>query len=616
MFIKAVKTKSNVQLKSSDRKKLQQKVSTKFNVTQDELNTIFPNKSSISVIKLITHSEDIVNVYAVDKRPMFFETPDQVLLPTVYTLWLVPNMLPAFTTHPAVLPRLSNGADLMLPGIIRQGQGSRCYGYYKKNEVVAVNLTSNKAAIAIGLLAKSSDDLYMSGGVGIGVNVLHVFGDKLWGLDASVCLQAPLLGAGVEMPTDEDFPALGDNKFRAQPQQAQQSQQVVVKKPVISQVKNEEFPMLGSDPKRKAREPTDTNTTVVTEKLSNLLLDERNDDAEDNKQEDSDNDDVNGDVAVEDSEEPEEINHDELLQRAFFTALKRDGKSLQLPLLTSTFYRKNVLPAAEQPIDLKKTSHKKLSKFLLEMAANRFITVKEEQKGIEKITQVNLSHPELVDFIPKAIVKDDAVESQNNLFVTEMTELYLVTDETAKFFAPFNVANGDGLASSQVKKMLKEYVCNNKLQSPLNPRIIQTNEMLCTLCNRELNASIPFDDLLSVILSKMTHSFEMRSKSDIKSSKNPTIQMSLATRSGNKKVTLVSNLEAYGIRLNEFEKACKLGVAASTTVTKLPYQKGEQLLVQGNQIRFIYKLLTETYKIPGKNIVGLDLAKKEKKVKK
>lgn len=499
----------------------------------------------------------------------------------------------------------------MLPGIIRQGQGTRCYGYYKKHEIVAVNLTSNKAAVGIGLLAKSSDDLYMSGGVGIGVNVLHVFGDKLWGLDASVCLQVPFLGAGVEMLVDDDFPVLGESKSRDQKQQVQQQ---IVKKPVTSHVKSEEFPMLGADPKRKTKATTEPDTATVTENFSELVVDEGKEEnlLTTGHQDDGNDDDEN---AAEESIE-EEINHDDLLQRAFYTCLKRDGKSLQLPLLTSTFYRKHVLPASEQPIDLKKTSYKKLSKFLLEMAANRFITVKEEQKGIEKISQVNLSHPDLIDFIPKPAVKDDSVDKKNNLFVTEMTELYLVTDETAKFFATFNVANGDGLESSQIKKMLKEYVCNNKLQSPLNPRIIQTNGMLCTLCNREVKASIPFDELLSFILSKMTHSFEMRSKNEVKSSKNPCITMSLATRSGNKKVTLVSNLEAYGIRLNEFEKACKLGVAASTTVTKLPYQKGEQLLVQGNQVRFIYKLLTETYKIPGKNIIGLDLAKKEKKVKK
>lgn len=505
----------------------------------------------------------------------------------------------------------------MLPGIIRQGQGPRCYGYYKKHEIVAVNLTSNKAAIAVGLLAKSSDDLYMSGGVGIGVSILHVFGDKLWGLDASVCLQVPFLGVGVEVPTENDFPALGESKSKTQPLQTQSVQQPVAKKPIVSDVRNEEYPMLGADPRRKTKPVTDVDTENVTERLADLVVDACEDEKEETQVDNQDKDegDIDGDDG--DIEEPEEVNHDELLQTAFFTALKRDGKALQLPLLTSTFYRKHVLPASEQPIDLKKTSHKKLSKFLLEMAENRFITVKEEQKGIEKITQVNLTHPDLVDFIPKAIAKDDnAAEKKNNLFVQEMTELYLVTDETAKFFSPFNVANGDGLESSQIKKMLKEYVCNNKLQSPLNSRIIQINEMLSTLCNRELNATVPFDELLSFILSKMTHSFEMRSKNEVKSSKNPTIQMSLATRSGNKKVTLVSNLEAYGIRLNEFEKACKLGVAASTTVTKLPYQKGEQLLVQGNQIRFIYKLLTETYKIPGKNIGGLDLAKKEKKSKK
>lgn len=505
----------------------------------------------------------------------------------------------------------------MLPGIIRQGQGPRCYGYYKKHEIVAVNLTSNKAAVAVGLLAKSSDDLYMSGGVGIGVSVLHVFGDKLWGLDASACLQVPFLGVALETPGDDDFPALGETKSKTQPQPSQpvQQQQSARKPTIISEVRSEEYPALGADPRRKVKPAViDVSTEAVAEKLSTLIVKECKEEilvarGEHSDDDDSDDDD---DATV---DEPEETNHDELLQRAFFTALKRDGKSLQLPLLTSTFYRKHVLPASEQPIDLKKTSHKKLSKFLLEMAANRFITVKEEQKGIEKITQVNLGHPDLLDFIPKPIVKDEA-DKTNNLFVQEMTELYLVTDDTAKFFASFNVANGDGLESSQIKKMLKEYVCNNKLQSPLNSRIIQLNEMLGAVCNREVNSSIPFDDLLSFVLSKMTHSFEMRSKNDVKSSKNPTIQMSLATRSGNKKVTLVSNLEAYGIRLNEFEKACKLGVAASTTVTKLPYQKGEQLLVQGNQIRFIYKLLTETYKIPGKNIVGLDLAKKEKKVKK
>lgn len=116
MFIKPFKTKSNVQLKSSDRKKLQSKVVERYALSDDQLSLLFASKATISQIKIITHSDQIVTVYACDKKPLFFECPESGFLPTVYSLWLVPTMVPFFTTHPAVLPRLANGADLMLPG--------------------------------------------------------------------------------------------------------------------------------------------------------------------------------------------------------------------------------------------------------------------------------------------------------------------------------------------------------------------------------------------------------------------------------------------------------------------------------------------------------------------
>lgn len=117
MFIKPFKTKSNVQLKSSDRKKLQNKISTKFSITDEELSILFPSKGTVSLVKIITHCEQIITVYAVDKLPLFFEISSNTLLPTVYALWQVPNMLPSFTTHPDVLLRLAKGANLMLPGL-------------------------------------------------------------------------------------------------------------------------------------------------------------------------------------------------------------------------------------------------------------------------------------------------------------------------------------------------------------------------------------------------------------------------------------------------------------------------------------------------------------------
>lgn len=445
----------------------------------------------------------------------------------------------------------------------------------------------------------------MCGGVGVCVTMVHVFGDKLWSMESSQCLQIPALGSGFEMPNDCDFPVLGLTKKK--------SEAVEIKPtPVMAAPKfeapAEHFPALGLDSKRKPVKiiepvieipPVDNSPIVL---LSEVI--------------DSDDDEDESTKADEPGPVPELVeNEDDVLKNAFLTALKRDGKQLVLPLLTSTFYRCHVVPAADRPIELKKTTYKKLSKFLNVMAEDRFITVKEEQKGIEKISAINLVHPDLVDFVPKMQMKDGTVDGQNgnNLFVTEMTELYLVTDETAKFFARFNIEMGQGVEKAQFKRILKEYVCNNKLQDPLNNHVIRCNDTLVSMCGCD---SIEFDRLFYLILSKMTHSFQMRSKSELKSSKNPMIQMQLATRSGNKKVTLVNNLEAFGIRLAEFEKACKIGVAASTTVTKLANQKGEQLLVQGNQIRFITTLLTEKYKIPLKNIIGMDLAKKEKKASK
>lgn len=126
MFVKPFKTKSNTQVKSTERKKLRAKIETAFNLSDDDLNKVLPAKSTLNHLKLTLHSGQTVMVYTCDRRPMFFEfspSADEsksVILPTVYSLWILPELVPTFTTHAAVLPRLAGGADLMLPGIINR----------------------------------------------------------------------------------------------------------------------------------------------------------------------------------------------------------------------------------------------------------------------------------------------------------------------------------------------------------------------------------------------------------------------------------------------------------------------------------------------------------------
>jgi hypothetical protein len=56
-------------------------------------------------------------------------------------------------------------------------------------------------------------------------------------------------------------------------------------------------------------------------------------------------------------------------------------------------------------------------------------------------------------------------------------------------------------------------------------------------------------------------------------------------------VTLINNLELYGINIQEFAKECQHGVAASTSISSVPGKKSQQLLVQGNQVLFVGNLL-------------------------
>lgn len=57
-------------------------------------------------------------------------------------------------------------------------------------------------------------------------------------------------------------------------------------------------------------------------------------------------------------------------------------------------------------------------------------------------------------------------------------------------------------------------------------------------------------------------------------------------------VTLINNLEAYGINIEEFSRECQKGVAASATINQISALKSSQLQIQGNQINFIEKILT------------------------
>jgi len=577
MFIKPIKVKSNVQLKGSDIKKLKTRLSQQFKIDDSEASQVFPSKASFSAVKIITHAEQQVTVYTVDKRPMLFELQER-LYPTLYTLWILPRLVPYFTTHPQVVPRLYNGADLMLPGVVKEGSDLKSFGRFQKDDIVAINLTSNSSAIAVGTLARSSEDLYMAGGQGICVKSLHVFGDKLWGMEASSTQQVPLNGP-------------------------------VLKAPSLNS--QQDFPSLGSDPSPQVDK--------VVQQVENINIESKTEDDNAQEQEEKGN-------------EENQVNPDEVLKNMFLSALKLNRKDISntMPIMVGTFYplyvQKQVQPNPDKPITVKDTSYKKLSTFMKKMSDEGFIVVREENKGVEKIISINYDHPELISHIPRKPNKsaDDAnknSETSSHLLLTKMTELYVVNDATKKLFNSIGVADGKALDKLEIKNFVKDYVARNKLINPPTKEVV-LNDVLVEICIGKRENDLPIlmklENVIAIVQSQMDETFEMRSQSGglVKGGKKAVIQITTATRMGNKKVTLVNNLDSFGINIESFSKACKVGVQASTSMTKVPGTNINQFQIQGNHVRFIYNLLTDTYKVPKNDITGLEYAKKEKTKKK
>ncbi|KAK7792036.1 hypothetical protein R5R35_001673 [Gryllus longicercus] len=608
MFSKPFRVKSNSQLKGSERKKFRAELLKNFStLTEEDLPEIIQNKEVVISMKVLCHSGEHVLVYCVQKLPIVFEV-DGIMFPTVYMLWKIPNLLYTFTTWPQVLPKITGGADLMLPGVVlKDGFHVKAFGKLEKGERVAVNLSNNSAPIAVGRTALSSMDMYMSAKRGKAVNILHFVGDELWGYGTK--LPTPNLGP------PEGFEVLGSDE------EAEGTGSVENKSPDenegLEQSKGDEnIPNL-CDLQIASNEPVQDESSVKLQ--------------EDNATDDGD---IQNNLSIS-KEEPEtsgvsgsteqgerEI-MDELVEYCFLKALNTSAKKADYPMLSSKFYKLHMLPAcpSDKTLDIKKSSHKKLSVFLSKMNVLGVVSVKELTKGVESIMNVNVSHELIRNFVD-IFAQDEAGASSSQMVALdsncrpEITEMYVVTAAVLPIFSKFDLKKGASVPIATARKLITDYVKAESLQDANNKRLVKVNETLSNVLGNKEIESIQWDELFTKIISRMTRSYQMSfsgHSSVLNKGKLEPIDIQVGKRTGNKKVTLINNLELYGINLTEFARECQHGVAASTSISNVPGKKSAQLMVQGNQVLFVGNLLTGKYQIPKRYIRGLELAPKQKK---
>lgn len=576
MFIKSFKVKSNNQLKGTERKKLCEEISAIYpTLTDEETQTLIPKKEAISVMKIVTHNGHLGKIYCVAKIPMFFELESlhQALLPTIYTLWHHPNLLKTFTTYPPVISKLIGGADLMLPGVyMKEPVTLYSFGKLQKGTPVSINTEDNKAPVAVGFTALSSEDMYMSGGHGKCVEILHVIGDTLCQLGK------PPLRPNLGPPNiDIDSYKIKDiDEIKTSDQKNENNEESLI----------------------ETMNNLDVNNDLISE--NETLYEEENKMEECAKTIATDEIEITMDPIKE---------MDNLLEYCFLKACKTSMKPSDLPILTSNFFKNHLIAAcpSNKNIDIKKTRYKKLSLFLAEMKTKGVINTS-VVKGVESILSIKFDHP----LLKELVIVEEPTSTQEPIVsnAAVVSECYKVTADVLPVLSKFGYEKGDIMKRAEIRKCFTEYVKAENLQ---DGRILKLNPQLAGIMKTKANVeTVMMEDGINKFIGRMTHMHEVTLAGNklLHTGKLEPIDMRVTVRSGGKKVTLVNNLETFGINAKEFSKECQ-NIGASATITDEPGKKTPSVLVQGNQILYIYKLLTEKYQIKKNYIRGLEFAPKK-----
>ncbi|KAM9110623.1 eukaryotic translation initiation factor 2D isoform 2-T2 [Megaptera novaeangliae] len=585
MFAKAFRVKSNTAIKGSDRRKLRADVTAVFpTLGTDQVSELVPGKEELNIVKLYAHRGDAVTVYVSGGNPILFEL-EKNLYPTVYTLWSYPDLLPTFTTWPLVLEKLVGGADLMLPGLVVPPAG---LPQVQKGDLCAIALVGNRAPVAIGVAAMSTAEMLTSGLKGRGFSVLHTYQDHLWrsGDKSSPPSIAPLA---------LDPPDLSEEKGSVQADSTVQG-----------------------DMRRLTLEGEEQEEGEVQQRCGEKSLSEATEDPSVGG--------LNPDPT--DSKTLQE-QMDELLQRCFLRALKYRVKKADLPLLTSTLLGSHMFSCCPEgrQLDIKKSSYKKLSKFLQHMQQEQIIQVQELSKGVESVVAVDWKHPRITSFvIPEPSPTSQTIQEgsrEQPYHPPDIKSLYCVPASMTLLFQESGHKKGSILEGSEVRTIVINYAKKNDLVDADNKNLVKLDPILCDCIlekgEQHTVMKLPWDSLLNRCLEKLQPAYQVTFPGQepiVKKGKICPIDITLAQRASNKKVTVVRNLEAYGLDPCSVATILQQRCQASTTVTPAPGTKDIlQVQIQGNQIHHLGRLLLEEYRLPRKHIQGLEKAPKPGKKK-
>jgi translation initiation factor 2D len=617
MFKRKPDIRNLAPLRSSDRRKLADQIIRDYQVSPPEQsdddsssspqstlrNSLLPESTSSA--RFITPTEQgTVYIGAhtdQDERVLWFQTgKNPRLIPTVYTLWRNPNLIPLLHTPDFVVEeKLKHGADLMVPGLVK-ARGSTWDKRASTGAVVAVaGLQNDTVPLWVGTcqidVQSLPDDL--RGQKGAAIKALHWVGDECWNWKS-------LGSGGIDPPSSlEGWNGLGAG--------------------LASQLQKTSL--------EDGSQVTEPSPSVQPEESHAI------------------------DDAAED-QEPTTREVDNAFHQAFLYAVHKAKQSgspphygLNFPLQPSFIIANMIQPnlrSQSRHYNIKKTSWKNAKKFIKELHKQKLVLSKDRNGGETVILDIDFDDAQINGFrpyrlpTPKAPAADagastaDAGQSSNSsASAGQKINVQLLYRPSSKLVPTLLPSKTDFYSAHEISAALKSYIDHHPELGGQGNSSVKLDPFIAN----DILGNRPTDDDRSWLAAgRITRSaLQKRVLEDThlcqpfhiisqgrpsaeqkpKAGSPPRILITIEKRTGTKVVTKISNLEPFFIDPKvlapELQKKC----AGSASVGQVAGAKpgSMEVVVQGDQRKILTNDILSNKGIDMKWVDIVDKTKPKKK---
>lgn len=513
-----------------------------------------------------------------DDPPALFDAEGRgELYPTLNTLWKHPYMMQELTIHAPVSKFVLNGADLMLPGLIVPANGVAGFGSVTKGQKRCIKIEGNIYPIAVGKMLVNQTQMEKLKGKGL--EVCHVFKDTLWAYSGKV-----IPNSGFTEKDDEITPC-GDAYVPGQAPAPTAAAAADAAEGDATPKAAEEAPAPGGEATAGGESPA-----------------------------------AAAGAAAPTSRAAADWSQDDLLEFCFMQGFKTsltDDKLL--PVEASKFYEDHMKPSRPEgtTLDVKKSSHKQIGKFLNAMRKAKVIDVN-EKKGVISITKVDRGHKQFAALEKKFADDCSATTASSNSKAAAssaippptITAMWKPTHYTENLWKLMGKSKNDLCTWEEAKMVLVEYLKKENLwdgdeekAAKLNEELI--NALIKTAGGTKKDQKYPEEMPVSQLEDKLQERLTEHTTIDVQglgptTRKGPAMKIEVTlSRKGAHNVTRICNLEAYGIDIQALGDELKKKLNCTVHIEDMPGKntKDKMMQLQGHVAQELEEKLQESYGI-------------------